>query len=131
MRASIVIVLAFVVLLGVFAVTPWGHDFIAVRSTRYAPGCSEQAFRSVRVGDAREQVIASLGKPLNSYYIVHRTNSVPETVSILPTDLSADMRVSEILDFSAGTRARGDFRLVEVILDRTSRVESTRDYVTH
>jgi hypothetical protein len=131
MRASIVIVLAFVVLLGVFAVTPWGHDFIAVRSTRYAPGFSEQAFRSVRVGDAREQVIASLGKPLNSYYIVHRTNSVPETVSILPTDLSADMRVSEILDFSAGTRARGDFRLVEVILDRTSRVESTRDYVTH
>ena len=130
MRAFIVIVLALVVLLGVLAVTPWGHDFVAVRSTRYSTGFSEQAFRSVRVGDAREQVIASLGHPLTCYYIVHRSNSIPETVSTLPADLAADTWVREILGFSAGTRDRVDFRLVEVILDRSGRVEFTRDYVT-
>ena len=72
MRAFIVIVLLFVVLLGVLAITPWGHDFVAVRITRYAPGFSEQGLRTVRVGDTREQVTASLGHPLYRYYIVHR-----------------------------------------------------------
>jgi len=126
----VIVLCAAIVLLGVLAVTSWGHDFVAVRTTRYAAGFSEQAFRSVQVGDSGEQVIAALGQPLSRYYIVHRSNSIPERVSTLPADLSADTWVREILDFSAGTRARGDFRLVEVILDRSSRVESTRDYVT-
>jgi hypothetical protein len=130
MRAFIVIVLAFVVLLGVLVVTPWGHDFIAVRTTRYAPGFSEQAFRSLRVGDTREQIITALGQPLSRYYIIAPSQGIPETVSALPAELPADASVREILDFSTGTRPRGDFRLVEVILDRSNRVESTRDYVT-
>lgn len=32
--------------------------------TEYAPGYSEAAFRSVRIGDSREEVIALLGEPL-------------------------------------------------------------------
>lgn len=130
MRHFIVIILAFVILLGMLAVTPWGHDFIAVRSTRYSPGFSEVAFRSLGVGDAREHVIASLGQPLSRYFIIHRSNSIPENVSTLPSDLSADTWVREILSFSTGTRVRGDFRLVQIILDGGSRVESMRDFVT-
>ena len=65
MRAFIVILLAVVVLFGVLAVTPWGHDFIAVRTTRYAPGFSEQAFSSARVGDTREQIITAFGHLLH------------------------------------------------------------------
>jgi hypothetical protein len=70
----------------------------------------------VRVGDTREQVTASLGQPLTLFYIVRRFNSIPETVSTLPADLSADISVREILNFSAGTRLARDFPLVEVQL---------------
>lgn len=131
MRVMFLLLLALVALLAVALVTPWGHDFVSVRSTRYAPYFLEQALRSVCIGDSREQVIASLGQPLTRYYIIVRSNSIPETVSTLPAgESAADTSVREILNFSTGTRARVDFRLVEVILDRSNRVESTRDYVT-
>ena len=132
MRLKIVILLALFSLVVAGLVTPWGHDFVAIRSTRYAPGFSEQSFRAVRVGDSREQIAALLGQPISTYYIIVRSNgTIPETVSSLPTTkLPADASVQEIRAFSAGKRTRGDFRLVEVILDRSGQVESTRDYVT-
>jgi hypothetical protein len=40
--------------------TPYGN-------TRYAPGYSEAAFRSIRVGDTEASVVAKLGQPLAIY----------------------------------------------------------------
>jgi len=37
--------------------------------TAYAPGYSETAFRSVRIGDSKEEVIALLGQPLSVHSV--------------------------------------------------------------
>jgi hypothetical protein len=46
--------------------------FIAILfpfDTAYAPGYSEAAFRSVQIGDSREEVIARLGEPLSIHSV--------------------------------------------------------------
>ena len=41
--------------------------FVFTFDTEYAPGYSETAFRSVRIGDSREEVLQVLGQPLRVY----------------------------------------------------------------
>jgi hypothetical protein len=51
------ILVAAVVLLGLLVIAP-------LRNTRTAPGYTERAFRTIKVGDSEERVIDMLGEPL-------------------------------------------------------------------
>lgn len=132
MRVLSLILVLVVIIFGVALVTPWGHDFFARHSTKYAASFSEQAFRAVQVGDTRERVAALLGQPLNRYYILRYTNGAYNGHPFVPlSELPADTSVHlEVLDFSTSSHPPRDCRLVEVILDTNGRVESTRDYIT-
>lgn len=122
-------VVAIVLLLPLLLLTPRGQHRSALRSTLYAPDFTEEGFRSLQVGDERQRVTDLLGEPMKHYYLIVRSNSVSEIVSILPPVLAADASYLEVLGFSTSKYPRGEFRIVEVILDRGGRVESTRDYI--
>jgi len=60
MKASLIVIV-------VLAIALPAAFFCLSFDTQYAPGYTERAFKSIRVGDTREQVTSLVGNPLSSY----------------------------------------------------------------
>lgn len=72
-----------------------------------------------------------LGEPMDSYFLVVQSDGSSEVLSKLPANgLPADVSYREILEYSANRYPKGNYRAVRIVLDKSGRVESTRDFIT-